>query len=560
VGKKKDKTMKPKTIGMFIFISILTIIWSARIHGKIPGKENDALRTLFNDTGGLNWRHKENWKKAPGTEHTWYGITLNSDNTTVLKIELPYNNLRGTPPPDLGALANLTTLDLSNNGLSGPIPRWLQKLGNLRKLRLGNNRFTGSIPSWLGNLKNLEELVLEDNMLEGSIPAALGRLSKLKVLRLGHNRLTGEIPAALGQLKALLNNRSDFKWNGLYTQNTALNAFLNRKQTGKDWESTQTVAPSPGDIAVVEFSEDSITIRWKPVEYTGDRGGYRVFYRKEGQPYRDDAVENTEDKTVSQVTLKNLEKSTKYFFKIQTWTGIHGKNRNRIESSAGKEFPAATRGLIISGTVKKYPDLEQSRQEALPGVQITASNRGGAVDSDKHGNYSLNVMPGWTGIITPSKKGFDFSPPNREYPPVKIDISGQDYTAAATTIISGKVTYKGKAVAGVQLTFSSREGETSLVTTDENGNYQHIVPYDWSGAATPQKTGYGFEPGEKEYPPVKSHLQGQDYTVRFPGISGRVTGRKGKTGIPGVKLVFSNVDTDEFIYLNDNAVTDSDGN
>jgi hypothetical protein len=548
--------MKRMISGLFIFL--LTVMWGAgAIYGDIPRKEYNALLTFFNDTGGNGWNNKNNWKNAPGTEPTWYGITCDTNNTMVLKLELPNNNLQEKLPPDLADLTNLTTLDLSNNRLSGAIPPWLLQLKNLKKLDLSRNLFKGPIPAWIGNLENLEELILDNNLLEGPIPAALGNLSKLKVLRLGSNGLTGDIPPALTKLSQLTNNNSDFKWNGLYTTNTVLANFLKQKQSGNDWGSTQTIAP--GGLAAISQTDTSITLSWKPIAYTQDKGGCRVSYSTApGGPYK--IYNGTDDKTVSWMEVKGLEKSTAYYFVLQSWTDPHGANKNKIESGFGKEFRAATRGIIISGIVTRYSDEKKSQTEALQGVRMEASNNGGAAETDKDGKYSLNVMPGWSGSVTPSLQGFGFSPRDRVYTPLEADSGNQDFTATAGTIISGKVTYKGEGIAGVEMAFVGKQGKTSLTETGGDGSYEYIVPYNWSGTVTPQKTGHGFKPGQNKYGGVTSRLEGEDYTAEFPVISGRVTGRRGKTGVPGVRMTFSNIETERFKYLKEDTVTDAEGN
>lgn len=538
-----------------LFILLLFIMWApGPVYGKIPRRESDALRTLFNAAGGSNWHKRGNWKGAPGTEHTWYGITCNATNTMVAKIDLGDNNLRGTLPadlsdlsnlktlvlngnrltglhPDLGKLSKLTTLDVSNNQLAGPIPSWIAKLKNLKKLDLSYNRFTGRIPSWIGKLKNLEELRLDGNRLRGAIPKELANLSKLTVLRLGHNGLTGEIPSSLGKLTRLADNKSNFKWNGLFTGNTSLKAFLKKKQRGRDWESTQTVPP--GEITWVSNSNTSITISWKPIKYTEDSGGYRVFYgvAPEG-PYNKSAG-TVDDKTRTELEVKELEKSTTYYFVVQVWTAPHGSNRNRIESVFSKEIAATTRGTTISGSVKNPGG------QGVPGVELTASDNQGKAFTDSKGNYYLGVTPGWSGTVMPSKKGYDFSPPDLKYNNVDTDRDGQDYTADANTKISGKVTdQKGKGIPGVRLTFSDNIG-TAAAVTDSTGYYIHTVIYNWQGTVTPSKNGYLFDPSSREYTDVTSARVEKEYkTFRPPEISGRVRNRRGKA-VPDVNLTFS---------------------
>ena len=61
-------------------------------------------------------------------------------------------------------------------------------------LNLGWNGLTGSIPPEIGNLTNLTELYLNENQLTGSIPSEIGNLTNLYGLSLRYNQLTGIIP------------------------------------------------------------------------------------------------------------------------------------------------------------------------------------------------------------------------------------------------------------------------------------------------------------------------------------------------------------------------------
>ena len=118
-------------------------------------------------------------------------------------MQLPYNNLSGPIPPELGDLSNLEWLYLNNNNLSGPIPPELGDLEKLRGLILRGNDLTGGIPPELGALSNLLRLWLDANRLSGPIPPELGGLQRLVSLYLGDNDLSGPIPPELGGLGKL---------------------------------------------------------------------------------------------------------------------------------------------------------------------------------------------------------------------------------------------------------------------------------------------------------------------------------------------------------------------
>ena len=265
-------------------------------HAAIPAEERQALIALYNSTNGDHWTQNSGWKEGeldadgfamPGTEGSWYGITLNAGATSVYRINLDSNSLSGSIPSELGNLTNLQYLLLGSNQLIGSIPLELGKLKDLQWLDLAFNQLTGSIPPELGNLTNLQRvyllvnqltgsippelgsltnllnLLLGSNQLIGSIPPELGNLASLQWLDLGYNQLAGSIPPELGNLTNLqrlglpynqligsiplqlmyltnlLDNNSTICGNHLFTNNEALRDFLNSKQIGGDWESCQ---------------------------------------------------------------------------------------------------------------------------------------------------------------------------------------------------------------------------------------------------------------------------------------------------------------------------------
>jgi Leucine-rich repeat (LRR) protein len=186
---------------------LILVLLSGLVHGAIPAEEREALIALYNSTNGDNWTDNSGWKEPPlhtdgfampGTEGTWYGVTVSGGHVT--KIDLNYNQITGIIPTELGNLSNLEYLILSFNQLSGSIPLELGNLSNLKHLDLYGNDLTNSIPPELGNLRNLEVLLLCSNQLSGSIPSELGKLSSLGSLYLFSNKLSGTIPKELGDL------------------------------------------------------------------------------------------------------------------------------------------------------------------------------------------------------------------------------------------------------------------------------------------------------------------------------------------------------------------------
>ena len=98
-----------------------------------PETDREALVTVYNATGGPNWKSNNNWlSDMPISE--WLGVTTD-DNGRVTEMHLSYNHqLRGEIPPELGKLANLKSLDFSGIQLSGCLPSSL-----LDRLDMGNS-------------------------------------------------------------------------------------------------------------------------------------------------------------------------------------------------------------------------------------------------------------------------------------------------------------------------------------------------------------------------------------------------------------------------------------
>ncbi len=123
--------------------------------------------------------------------------------TSLIRLDLSYNDLSGSVPGALGGLSSLEYLYLNNNRLDGDIQSGLGGLGSLIGLYLQDNNLEGEIPDDLGDLTSLTHLYLQNNELEGEMPATLGGLASLREMRIDNNLLEGEIPASLGSLAAL---------------------------------------------------------------------------------------------------------------------------------------------------------------------------------------------------------------------------------------------------------------------------------------------------------------------------------------------------------------------
>jgi Leucine-rich repeat (LRR) protein len=254
--------------------------------------ERNALIAIFNSTGGSSWTTRTNWQTNPttfntiGTEGTWHGVTL---------------ALAGS-----SGFLTVTELDLSFNNLTGEIPPAIFELVNLKKLRLNGNKLTGTISPNVSALSQLEELRLDQNALIGSLTNSLQQLQNLGILNL--------------------------RFNGLSTSNDPLNTFVSTLDT--DWRKTQTIAPS--NFIGEEISPTSTKITWTPIEYTGNDGYYILRYGTVPGVYTQSV--QTNNKSISEITLSNLNPAGTYFMVMQTVTQPHQNNLNTITSQDSPEF------------------------------------------------------------------------------------------------------------------------------------------------------------------------------------------------------------------------------
>ena len=260
---------KPHVTGLLILTVILIAAAPSAMALEIPQSEYAALLALYNATDGINWTSKTYWMTGYPVS-SWHGITVDSGH--VIGVVLPANNLRGSIPPELG------------------------------------------------NLKYLISLMLDSNQLTGEIPSELGNIDSLVLLWLDGNNLSGEIPPFLADPPEYV----DLRYNHLTASGQDLVDAIEFAHTGL-FRSTQTLPPQNLRSRTTEIDgkdENRIQLSWDPISYTGDEGGYQVFFKKTIDPdYHYYGM--TADKAASSLTVCNLEPGVDYDFRVNTVTWAH---------------------------------------------------------------------------------------------------------------------------------------------------------------------------------------------------------------------------------------------
>lgn len=89
-------------------------------------------------------------------------------------------------------------------------------------------------------------------------------------------------------------------------------------------------------------------------------------------------------------------------------------------------------------------------------------------------------------------------------PRLILDVEGE----AESRTISGTITQDGVGLPRVTIT-----GIPGSVVTDGDGFYTGTVPNGWNGTATPSRTGYTFDPANRNYTNVQTDQMNQDYSA-----------------------------------------------
>ncbi|MDD2323726.1 MAG: hypothetical protein PHQ69_08925, partial [Bacteroidales bacterium] len=211
----------------------------------------------------------------------------------------------------------------------------------------------------------------------------------------------------------------------------------------------------------------------------------------------------------------------------RTYTDVAG-------NYSDQDYLASVKTYLVSGTIT------EAAKAGVPGVTVTFGEGIDAVLSNSSGYYEQYVPHGFSGIITPSKEGWIFTPETRMLSEVTAATPDQDFTGEVETfVVSGFITntVTSGLINAVSIAFTG-VGNTS---TNASGFYAMEVPYGYTGVITPTKPGFTFAPETIQVTNVTTNLPTQNFegTEIMYTLSGVILD-PAENPVDGVLLTFSN--------------------
>jgi hypothetical protein len=201
---------------------LLLMLRTVIITAKCRREEVAALWSLYELTGGANWRQNKNWHPDGDpcdNNARWVGVGVTDRCNRwrdgedcymgrITALYLESNNLNGSLSQwtQLREMRNLTVLELSYNSLYGTMPTQIGRLSNIGRLAMSMNQLEGTLPTELGQInrpglaRELTQIVLARNNFSGTVPTEIAVHTRLTMLDLQSNSLSGTMPTELARL------------------------------------------------------------------------------------------------------------------------------------------------------------------------------------------------------------------------------------------------------------------------------------------------------------------------------------------------------------------------
>ncbi len=214
-----------------------------------------------------------------------------------------------------------------------------------------------------------------------------------------------------------------------------------------------------------------------------------------------------------------------------------------LTAKATDNQTAATVSTAVNITVNASScfiqgNIKDSGSVALSNVQVRLSgSQTATLLTDASGNYSINVAPGGSYTVTPTKLGYLFAPASKSFSNVTVTQTAQNFvgTAASYTLSGQVLSDLGAPLSNVFIALSGSQSRS--VFTDPSGNYSFAsVPAggDYTLAAS-SLDGYGYLPGSRSFTYLSANQTASFTGSRSSVIKGIILDASGN-GVPLIQL------------------------
>ena len=181
----------------------------------------------------------------------------------------------------------------------------------------------------------------------------------------------------------------------------------------------------------------------------------------------------------------------------------------------GVNFTGAATSWSISGTI--------SPSAAGSGATVTLSGAANATTTaNASGNFTFTGLANGNYTVTPSISGYAFTPPNQAVTMSGANLTGVNFTGAATSwSISGTIS-PSAAGSGATVTLSGTSSATT--TANASGSYTFTGLANGNYTVTPSHTGYTFTPPNQAETMSGANLTGVNFTGQSQGPSWNISG------------------------------------
>jgi hypothetical protein len=221
------------------------------------------------------------------------------------------------------------------------------------------------------------------------------------------------------------------------------------------------------------------------------------------------------------------------------WTGtITPTQAGSYFTPASQSYTALTsdqtQNFTSSGALLFTGTVLNSSGAGVAGVRVAAST-GHTATTLANGTYTLYLPNPFTGTLTPSLTGYNFTPAAPSFNAVSVDTTGVNFSAVAAITISGRVTLSALGLAGTTITLSTGQS----VQTDVNGNYTLAVTSPYTGNVTAAAAGYFITPLSLSLVGAATNQANLNFTaVKAIPITGQILA--GGAPLAGVNVTLSN--------------------